>query len=66
MQKYREGLIRDAYCPAKAAFVKAKGVAAYNERAAQHCRDEAPTDIGVGGVEKQLTAECKAAFATGC
>jgi hypothetical protein len=66
IEKYREGLIRDAYCPAKAAFMKAKGNAAFNERAAQHCRDEAPTDVGVGGVEKQLTAECRAAFAIGC
>lgn len=66
MTKYREGLIRDAFCPAKRAFVKAKGAAEYNQRAAEHCKDSAPIDAAVGGVEKTLTAECKAAFGAGC
>jgi hypothetical protein len=66
MQKYREGLVRDAFCPAKRAFVKAAGAREYSRRAAQHCTTEAPTDVGVGGVEKKLTAECSAAFSTGC
>lgn len=66
MQKYREGLVRDAFCPAKQAFLKAKGAAEYNKRAAEHCSESAPVDFGVGGVEKTLTTECRAAFATGC
>lgn len=66
MQKYREGLVRDAFCPAKRAFVKAKGAAEYNQRAAEHCKDSAPVDVGIGGVEKVLTTECRAAFSTGC
>jgi hypothetical protein len=66
MQKYREGLVRDAFCPAKRAFLKAAGATEYSRRAATHCSEEAPTDVGVGGVEKTLTTECRAAFATGC
>lgn len=66
MRKYREGLVRDAFCPAKRAFLKAAGAAEYSRRAATHCSEAAPTDVGVGGVEKTLTAECRAAFATGC
>jgi hypothetical protein len=66
MRKYRAGLIRDAFCPAKRAFLKGASVAEYNRRVAEHCLNEAPTDVGVGGVQKTLTAECKAAFATGC
>lgn len=66
MQKYREGLVRDAFCPAKRAFVKAAGAGEYSRRAAEHCSKEAPIDVGVGGVEKTLTAECRGAFATGC
>jgi hypothetical protein len=66
MQKYREGLVRDAFCPAVRAFVKAKGTAEYSRRSTVHCKESAPTDVGVGGVEKTLTAECKVAFATGC
>lgn len=66
MQKYREGLVRDAFCPAKRSFVKAAGAAEFSRRAATHCSEEAPADVGVGGVEKTLTAECRAAFATGC
>lgn len=66
MQKYKEGLVREAFCPARAAFVKAKGHAEYNRRSSEHCKDSAPVDVGVGGVEKTLTSECRAAFATGC
>jgi hypothetical protein len=66
MEKYREGLVRDAFCPAKRAFVQRAGAAEYSRRASEHCSSEAPTDVGVGGVEKKLTAECRAAFATGC
>lgn len=66
MQKYKEGLVRDAFCPARRAFVKAKGGAEYNQRAAEHCKESAPVDVGVGGTQKTLTAECRAAFATGC
>lgn len=66
MEKYRAGLVRDAFCPAKRAFVSQGGVAEYNRRAADHCAKEPPTDVGVGGAEKVLTAECRAAFASGC
>lgn len=66
MQKYRDGLVRDAFCPAKRAFMKAKGATEYNQRSAEHCKSSAPVDVAVGGVEKTLTGECKMAFATGC
>jgi len=66
MEKYREGLVRDAFCPAKRTFLQRAGAAEYNRRASEHCSNEPPRDVGVGGVEKTLTAECRAAFATGC
>jgi hypothetical protein len=66
MRKYSEGLVKDAFCPAKRSFLKAAGAAEYSRRAARHCSESAPTDVGVGGVEKTLTADCQAAFATGC
>jgi hypothetical protein len=66
MQKYKEGLILDAFCPTKRAFVSEKGAAEFNRRATTHCKESAPVDVGVGGTEKTLTAECQAAFATGC
>jgi len=66
MEKYRQGLIRDAFCPAKRAFLKATGAAEYNRRAAEHCTNEPPVEAGIGGAEKKLWAECRVAFATGC
>ena len=66
MEKYRQGLVRDAFCPAKRAAIKTLGASEVQRRIADHCQTEAPTDVGVGGVEKTLTDDCRAAFATGC
>lgn len=66
MAKYRQGLVLDAFCPAKRAFLQRASAAEYNRRSAEHCKSNPPTDVGAGGVEKVLTAECKTAFAIGC
>jgi hypothetical protein len=66
MRSYRAGLARDSYCPAKKEFVDVVGAGEFQKRAAAHCKDEAPTDVGVGGVQIVLTNECRAAFAVGC
>lgn len=66
MQLYRQGLVRDAFCPAKKAFIKATSAGEFQRRAAAHCKDEPPVEAGVGGTEVRLTSDCQAAFGTGC
>ena len=64
MRRYRLGLTRDAFCPAKLEFLEKAGVAEYNRRATAHCKDEAPSDVGVGGAEVTLTNDCRVALST--
>jgi hypothetical protein len=66
MRAYRTGLVQDSYCPAKKEFVDFAGAGEFQKRAAAHCRDEPPTDVGIGGVQVVLTNECQAAFNSGC
>lgn len=66
MRAYRAGLARDSYCPAKKEFLDFAGAKEFAKRAMVHCKDEPPTDTGVGGVQVVLTNECRAAFATQC
>jgi hypothetical protein len=55
--------VRNAYCPAKTAFIVHSGAAEFSRRAAAHCKDEPPKSYED---EVHLTAQCKDVYAFGC
>lgn len=66
MDIHVKAITSEQFCPARKAFIAKVGLAEYQARAKQHCKDNAPVGIGLSGVQVTLTAECNAAFATTC
>lgn len=59
-------LVRDSYCPARAAFIEAAGQAGFTSWATTHCTESPPTSGSPSGEEVQLTTECRAVIASPC
>lgn len=66
MQLHYAAIVRDSFCPAKREFSKLMSTAEFAKRSKAHCDDEPPTIWSDSGEEIALTADCRAAFASGC
>jgi hypothetical protein len=63
---YVRVIVDERYCPAKAVFLARASVTEFEQRAAEHCAADPPTNDGITGVTVPLTEACKAAFAVAC
>lgn len=66
MRTHVASMIRDEYCPARAAFLDVSFAPELAKRAKAHCADSPPSSTGLNGREEILTAECSQVFATTC
>lgn len=66
MQLHYSAIVRDSFCPAKREFVKLTSAGEFAKRSKAHCDDEPPTIWSDSGEEIPLTADCRAAFSSGC
>jgi hypothetical protein len=61
-----QAIVNERYCPAKKAFLAGSNAAEFAKRAADHCKNSAPTGQGLSGAEVTLTAECQQVYGTAC
>jgi hypothetical protein len=66
MALYVNVLVTEQYCPAKSEFLARASEAEFEQRAADHCAGDPPTNDGVTGAVVPLAEQCKAAFAVAC
>jgi hypothetical protein len=66
MQMINQAIVVEKYCPAKKQFLAGASAAEFAKRAADHCKNSAPTGQGLSGAEVTLTAECQQVYSTGC